>query len=66
MSTGNAQISEAGQPIVRCGDVTPMTTGRREFDCLPSNPPLLIGVEDFLDRFRLLVDYRAKYLRLSW
>ena len=42
------------------------TTGRREFDCLPSNPPLLIGVEDFLDRFRLLVDYRAKYLRLSW
>ncbi len=25
MSTANAQISEAGQPIVRCGDVTPMT-----------------------------------------
>jgi hypothetical protein len=32
-------------------------TGRREFDCVASNPPLLVGVEDFLARFRLLVDY---------
>ena len=42
------------------------TTGRREFDCLGSNPPLLVGVEDFLTRFRLLVNYPAKRLRLSW
>jgi hypothetical protein len=42
------------------------SAGRREFDCVASNPPLLVGVEDFLRHFRLLVNYPAKSLRLSW
>ena len=42
------------------------TTGPREFDCLDSNPPTLIGVEDFLHRFRLLVDYPVQQLELRW
>jgi len=42
------------------------STGPREFDCLDSNPPTLIGVEDFLHRFRLLVDYPVQQFQLRW
>jgi len=40
--------------------------GPCEFDCLDSNPPVLIGVEDFLHRFRLLVDYPVQQIQLLW
>ena len=42
------------------------STGPREFDCLDSNPPTLIGVEDFLRQFHLLVNYPAQQLELRW
>jgi hypothetical protein len=42
------------------------STGPREFDCLDSNPPTLIGVEDFLCHFRLQVDYPTQQLELCW
>ena len=37
MSTDNAQISGAGQPIVRCGDVTPMTPDD------PDDDPMIVA-----------------------
>ena len=41
MSTDNAQISEAGQPIVRCGDVTPMMMTPMTPMTTPLLPPAL-------------------------
>lgn len=39
---------------------------RMEIDCTESDPPLLLGVEDFLCRFKLTIDYPAKQLTLRW
>ena len=37
-----------------------------EVDCAPTNPPVLLGVEDFLRHFVLTVDYKAERILLSW
>ena len=42
------------------------SSGKLEIDCAPTNPPLLLGVEDFLRRFVLTVDYKAERIRLAW
>jgi len=39
---------------------------RIEIDCAESNPPLLLGVDDFLCRFKMTIDYLAKRLTLCW
>lgn len=39
---------------------------RMEIDCLESDPPLLLGVDDFLRHFKLTIDYPFKTMRLSW
>lgn len=46
---------------------TPVWRSRRmEVDCVESNPPLLLGVEDFLCHFKLTIDYPSETMRLSW
>jgi hypothetical protein len=37
-----------------------------EVDCVESDPPLLLGVEDFLRHFALQIDYPAETMRLAW
>jgi len=37
-----------------------------EIDCAESNPPVLVGVEGFLERFRLTIDYRRQVARFQW
>jgi len=37
-----------------------------EIDCVESNPPILLGVEDFLRHFRLAINYPAETMRLVW
>ena len=37
-----------------------------EIDCAPTNPPVLLGVENFLRPFVLTVDYKAEKIRLAW
>jgi len=39
---------------------------RMEIDCLESDPPLLLGVEDFLYHFKLTINYPSENMRLSW
>lgn len=41
-------------------------TATLEVDCVESNPPLLLGVEDFLHHFKLTIDYPAETMRLVW
>lgn len=41
-------------------------TAAMEVDCVESNPPLLLGVEDFLRHFKLTIDYPSQTMRLSW
>jgi hypothetical protein len=31
-----------------------------------TEPPLLLGVEDFLCHFKLTIDYPSQTMRLSW
>lgn len=35
-------------------------------DCAESNPPVLLGVKDFLSHFKLTVDYPSERLALEW
>ena len=37
-----------------------------EVDCVEPDPPVLLGVEGFLDQFRLTIDYRHEELPLNW
>ena len=37
-----------------------------EIDCAPTNPPVLLGVENFLRHFVLTVDYKAEKIVLAW
>lgn len=39
---------------------------KMEIDCVESNPPILLGVDDFLCRFKLAVNYPVEMLTLSW
>jgi hypothetical protein len=41
-------------------------TQRMEIDCLESDPPLLLGVDDFLCHFELTLNYPGEEMRLSW
>jgi len=41
-------------------------TRSMEIDCLESDPPLLLGVDDFLCHFALTLDYPGQEMRLSW
>ena len=41
-------------------------TATLEVDCVETNPPLLLGVEDFLRHFRVTLDYPAETVRLAW
>lgn len=44
----------------------PVWTATLEVDCVETNPPLLLGVEDFLHHFKLTIDYPAETMRLVW
>jgi hypothetical protein len=44
----------------------PVWTATMEIDCVESNPPLLLGVEDFLCHFKLTIDYPSETMRLAW
>lgn len=35
-------------------------------DCVETEPPILLGVEDFLRHFKLTIDYPSQTMRLSW
>ena len=37
-----------------------------EIDCVETEPPILLGVEDFLCHFKLTIDYLFKTMRLTW
>lgn len=37
-----------------------------QIDCMESNPPVLLGVDEFLNHFVLTVDYPKKRIMLSW
>ncbi|MCX6353541.1 MAG: hypothetical protein NTZ78_01400 [Candidatus Aureabacteria bacterium] len=37
-----------------------------EIDCAKSNPPVILGVADFLSFFRLTIDYRKEQILLDW
>jgi hypothetical protein len=37
-----------------------------EVDCTEANPPVLLGVEGFLEHFKLTIDYPKEKLRLKW
>jgi len=37
-----------------------------EIDCVETEPPLLLGVEDFLCHFKLTIDYLSETMHLSW
>ena len=41
-------------------------TATMEVDCVESNPPLLLGVEDFLCHFKLTIDYLSETMHLTW
>ena len=41
-------------------------TATMEVDCVESNPPILLGVKDFLCHFKLTIDYLFKTMRLTW
>lgn len=38
----------------------------REIDCVETDPPILLGVEDFLCHFRLTIDYPREEIRMKW
>jgi hypothetical protein len=37
-----------------------------EIDCVETEPPILLGVEDFLCHFKLTIDYLSETMRLKW
>ena len=37
-----------------------------KIDCAESNPPALLGVDNFLARFRVTIDYPKEVIRLQW
>jgi hypothetical protein len=37
-----------------------------EIDCAESNPPALLGVDNFLCRFKVIIDYPKEVIRLQW
>lgn len=39
---------------------------RMEIDCVESNPPMLLGVTDFLCQFKLTIDYHREIMTLGW
>ena len=39
---------------------------RLQIDCAESDPPVILGVDDFLARFRVTVDYVRRTVRLQW
>jgi len=45
---------------------TVWSAGKIEIDCAESNPPVLIGVEDFLRKFRITIDYPKEKIILQW
>ena len=42
------------------------SSSHTEIDCAPTNPPVLLGVENFLRHFVLTVDYTAEKILLKW
>jgi hypothetical protein len=42
------------------------SSSHMEIDCVPTNPPVLLGVADFLRHFVLTVDYKAERILLAW
>ena len=37
-----------------------------EIDCVETEPPILLGVEDFLCHFKLTIDYLSETMHLTW
>ncbi len=42
------------------------TTQAEEFDCSEAEPPVLLGVDDFLRNFKVTLDYHQGIITLEW